>query len=171
MAQAVKKDYTVGYARPPVCARFRKGQSGNPSGRPRCKHKPERAKELALQEAYRLVTVREGDEVKKMPAIQAIHRAQVALAAKGNGPAQRAVLRIVQAIENERFELAMELLKAAIEYKEFARDLERKRDRGLIADDPAMPRSDDMLINMQTGEVVILHPDFTGDLARKKRRE
>jgi len=106
------------------------------------------------------VTVLEGDEVKKMPAIQAIHRAQVALAAKGNGPAQRAVLRIVQAIEN-RFELAMELVKAAIEYKEFARDLERRRDLGLIADDPAMPRSDDMLINMQTGEVVILHPDFT----------
>jgi SRSO17 transposase len=57
----------------------------------------------------------------KIPAIQAVHRAQVALAAKGNGPAQRAFLRIVQGIENERHDLDMELLKSAIEYKEFSR--------------------------------------------------
>jgi hypothetical protein len=36
-----------------------------------------------------------------MPAIQAIMRSQVALAAKGNGPAQRAVIKVVQEIERE----------------------------------------------------------------------
>jgi hypothetical protein len=81
-------------------SRFRKGQSGNPSGRPKRKA-TERAKEIALQEAYRLVPVRDGDKIVKMPAIQAVHRSQIALAAKGNGPAQRAVLRVVQAIEKE----------------------------------------------------------------------
>jgi len=96
--------YEVGYGKPPVPTRFRKGQSGNPSGRPKRKA-TERAKEIALQEAYRLVPVREGDKIVKMPAIQAVHRSQIALAAKGNGPAQRAVLRIVQAIEQEGHDL------------------------------------------------------------------
>ena len=61
----------------------------------------ERAKALALQEAYRPVTVRLGDEVLTLPAIQAVLRAQIALAAKGNGPAQRALIAAVQAIERE----------------------------------------------------------------------
>jgi hypothetical protein len=47
------------------------------------------------------VTVREGDRVITLPAIQAILRSQVALAAKGNGPAQRAIIEAVQAIERE----------------------------------------------------------------------
>jgi len=29
------KDYTIGYGKPPEGSRFRKGQSGNPAGRPR----------------------------------------------------------------------------------------------------------------------------------------
>jgi len=60
-----------------------------------------RIADLVLKEAYRLVKVREGDNVVKLPAIQAILRAQVANAAKGNGPAQRAVIEVVQAIERE----------------------------------------------------------------------
>jgi hypothetical protein len=90
----------VGYGKPPVHTRFRKGQSGNPSGRPRGMT-PGRAKALALKEAYRMVRVKEGDSVIALPAIQAILRGQVALAAKGNGPAQRAVIEAVQAIEHE----------------------------------------------------------------------
>src|SRR5262249_43354404 len=43
-----------------------------------------------LEEACRLVTVSEGDTVRKIPAIQAVLRSQFTLAAKGNGPAQRA---------------------------------------------------------------------------------
>jgi hypothetical protein len=30
-----KNDYEVGYRKPPVATRFKKGQSGNPSGKPR----------------------------------------------------------------------------------------------------------------------------------------
>ena len=84
-------DYEVGYGRPPVHTRFAKGKSGNAGGRPRG-ITPGRATALALKEIYRPVTVREGDKVIKMPAIQAVLRSQVALAAKGNGPAQRALL-------------------------------------------------------------------------------
>ena len=78
----------------------------------------------------------------------------MALAAKGNG---------VQGIENERHDLDMELLKSAIEYKEFARDLERKVKLGLIkGDDPNVPRPEDVIINMHTGAVAMMHEDFRG---------
>jgi Family of unknown function (DUF5681) len=93
-------DFEVGYGKPPVRARFRKGQSGNPGGRPRG-IAAGRAVALALKEAYRQVNVKAGDTVIKLPALQAILRCQVALAVKGNGPAQRAVIEAVQAIERE----------------------------------------------------------------------
>jgi hypothetical protein len=35
MSGEKEKDYEVGYRKPPVKTRFKKGQSGNPSGRPR----------------------------------------------------------------------------------------------------------------------------------------
>jgi Family of unknown function (DUF5681) len=92
--------YEVGYGRPPRRTRFRKGQSGNPGGRPRGMTAG-RAKALALKEAYRMVKVTVGDNVVFLPAIQAILRGQIALAAKGNGAAQRAVIDKVQAIEQE----------------------------------------------------------------------
>src|ERR1700722_16174821 len=67
--------YQVGYGKPPLHTRFQKGKSGNPSGRPR-RAATERAKALALKEAYRAVTVREGERVAALPAIQAVLRSQ-----------------------------------------------------------------------------------------------
>jgi hypothetical protein len=158
--KAPSPTYEVGYGKPPVHTRFRKGQSGNPSGRPKRKA-TERAKEIALQEAYRLVPVREGDKIVKMPAVQAVHRSQIALAAKGNGPAQRAVLRVVQAIEKEGHDLYMELLQAAIEYKATAnREVERRRRLGITYVDPNAPHPDDVVIDMHTGDVAMCHKDF-----------
>jgi hypothetical protein len=90
----------VGYGRPPVHSRFRKGQSGNPAGRRR-QSEGERARKLILQEAFRMLNLREGDKVTRIPALQAVLRSQIALAAKGNGPAQRAVVKTVQDIEAE----------------------------------------------------------------------
>jgi hypothetical protein len=60
-----------------------------------------RANILALKEVYRPVTVREGDKILTLPAIQAVLRSMVAVAAKGNGPAQRLLIEVIQAIERE----------------------------------------------------------------------
>jgi hypothetical protein len=89
------RDCAVGYGKPPPHKGFRKGVSGNPRGRPR------RTAE-ALREAYRLVTVREGNKVMRLPVIRAVMRSQLALAVKGHSPAQRAVLATVQAMEQRR---------------------------------------------------------------------
>jgi hypothetical protein len=91
----------VGYGKPPVHTRFRKGKSGNPTGK-RKHTEAERAEALIRQELYRSLTVREGDKVTRMPALQAVIRSQIACAAKGNVPAQRALVKVAQDLENAR---------------------------------------------------------------------
>jgi hypothetical protein len=93
-------EYAIGYGKPPEKSQFRKGWSGNPGGRPRGMTAG-RAKALALKEAYRMVRVKEGDRVVCVPALGAILRSLVALAAKGNGPAQRFVFAMVDQIEQQ----------------------------------------------------------------------
>jgi hypothetical protein len=70
--------YAIGYGKPPAHTRFRKGQSGNPSGRA-IESPVRRAKALALEEAYRTVTVTVADGAGgvAMPAIQAVMRRQI----------------------------------------------------------------------------------------------
>ena len=89
----------VGYGKPPVHTRFRKGKSGNPTGK-RKRGKAERAEALIRRELYRSLTVREGEAVTKMTALQAVIRSLIARAAKGNVPAQRALVKVAQDIED-----------------------------------------------------------------------
>jgi hypothetical protein len=90
--------YSVGYGRPPVHSRFRKGQSGNPSGRRRYTDS-ERAKQLLREEANRLISVREGGSVLRITALRAMIRNLLLLAAKGNASAQRTVWKAIEALE------------------------------------------------------------------------
>jgi hypothetical protein len=131
--------YDVGYGKPPKHTQFRKGQSGNPGGRPRrdkC-HDVRRLKALTLQEAYRGVIIGEGGV--PVPAIQAILRSQIKLAINGDFRAQRALLTAVEGFENEDEEAAaleeyVELLaEKADEYRkdELAKEMfvEKMEDR------------------------------------------
>jgi len=121
-------DYKVGYGRPPSEMRFRKGVTGNPGGRPRGMTAG-RAKRLALQEAYRPITVREGDKVFTLPTIQAVMRQQGRIAAKGNGPALRHFIDRVHAIEQEEVQAATK----AAESIPFSSVTDEERAQALIA--------------------------------------
>ena len=88
--------YEVGYGNPPIHTRFRKGKSGNPGGRRGPPTATERAKALLLEEAYRTVTVEDGDRVLELPAIQAVLRSQIELALGGDFHAQQFVVAAIQ---------------------------------------------------------------------------
>ena len=90
----------VGYRNPPAYTRFRKGQSGNPGGRPRGLTLG-RSAALAQKEIYRSVNVRDGDSLKSIPALQVVLRKMIALAIKGNVPAMRLVIEISQTLDRE----------------------------------------------------------------------
>ena len=93
--------YRVGYGKPPAHSRFRKGQSGNPTGQRRPPSGAERLRKVISEEAYRLLTVREGEDIKRIAAARAVLRSQIASAVKGNVSAQRAIIQAIQQVEAE----------------------------------------------------------------------
>jgi hypothetical protein len=92
--------FSVGYGKPPVHSRFRRGVSGNPRGRPRGVS-TDRAVRLMLKEAYRLIAVREGEETRGLPGLQAAIRKLLHMGLKGNGSALRDFISIVREMEQD----------------------------------------------------------------------
>jgi hypothetical protein len=150
--------YEVGYGKPPEATRFTKGKSGNPSGRPKRK-KVMSADDMAMYEAHRLISVRDGDKIIKMPAYQAVLRSQLALAAKGNGPAQRAIERRVAEIERERFNVKMATLESVMTYKaEATKEIKRRKKLGITDISDISPHPDKIVIFPASGTFFINDP-------------
>src|SRR5437764_612006 len=69
---------------------FKKGQSGNPKGRPKQPDLGSRSVDaLVLQEGDRLIAVREGQNASELTEIAAVIRKQYATALSGNAYAQK----------------------------------------------------------------------------------
>ena len=159
--------YEVGYGKPPERTRFKPGQSGNPLGRPKGarakKHSlpalnEERLKTVVLEEAYRHISVRDGERLVEIPVIQAIMRTVALNAAKGDRRSQNMFAQMLQWVERENKELHERFLGSAIDYKlDWERELERRKRTGDTGPEP-LPHPDDIVIDMQTGLVDIRGP-------------
>lgn len=163
------KDYDIGYGKPPKHTRFVKGQSGNPVGRPR-KPKPRPlalsdapSASLFAQEIYRMVPLRENGEKVELTMLQAMLRAAMTNAVKGN----RLQFKYL-------FEQARELEEMHLKYKHmhYVRLEQQKRDGERRLADRAgrglppphlLPHPEDIVLNPYTFEACVNGPETVED--------
>jgi hypothetical protein len=89
---------SVGYGKPPRHTQFKKGQSGNPRGRPKG------SKNLAtvlLRTARELVTVNEGGRRKSITKLEAMSKQLVNKAASGEPRATQLLIQMIQMFEGQ----------------------------------------------------------------------
>ena len=85
--------YEVGYGKPPKAGQFRKGQSGNPRGRP----KGARGVKTLLDEALsKEITVSEGGQTSRVSKREALILSLITKALKGDIRAAGQVLKLIE---------------------------------------------------------------------------
>jgi len=100
-----QRDYEVGYRKPPRSTRFKKGQSGNPRGRPSGSKNLSTLLTEALNE---LVIVTENGRRRKVSKREAIIKQLVNQSANGDWRAVKLLLDIVHDIERRADAVAPE---------------------------------------------------------------
>lgn len=84
-------EHKVGYANPPKHTQFKKGQSGNPKGRPKG---AKGVKASLRRELESKITVREGGKEVKLSKAEVLAKSLMTDALKGDGKARLEILRI-----------------------------------------------------------------------------
>jgi hypothetical protein len=91
-AKKMKPAYAVGYGRPPKATRFKKGESGNPKGRP----KGSRPVGAVLQEILeQRIAVTENGRTRRIPALEVMLRRLANDAMRNDVAALKTILTLV----------------------------------------------------------------------------
>jgi len=91
-----RKDYKVGYGRPPLETRFRKGQSGNPGGRPKGSRNVSGVIAAALLER---VTINENGRRRSVTKLEAACKQMANKAAGGDQRAAKLIIELLHQSE------------------------------------------------------------------------
>ncbi len=157
-------DYDTGYKKPPKTSQFKKGKSGNPSGRPkgvlnRLPKDELRLQDLFIKEAYRDVPIKEGSKRIKLPVIAAAMRSLAIKAAQGNIRAQKLLLDHLTRIEDKQEKDKLEFFGEMADYKFKAEKMiADAKKKGATLEHEFIPHPDHITLNPYTGEVVIKGP-------------
>jgi hypothetical protein len=131
MMMGKKGTYDVGFGKPPVHSRFKKGKSGNNDGRPsgvKNKETDDSFSKMLREEGSRFIEVKENGKHKKMPTNRAIMRAVLLAAASGKIAAQKLALTLFSKDDNRRAAENADRFNAAADFKKWwAEESKRRR--------------------------------------------
>ena len=91
-----KESYDVGYKKPPQTTRFKKGQSGNPKGRPK---NSKNFSTIILDEAYAEIIITENGQRKKISKAKAAVKQLMNKAASGDPRASQKIIELLLGLE------------------------------------------------------------------------
>jgi hypothetical protein len=136
--------------------RFKKGQSGNPAGRPKkTRLSSQSADALTLEMAERQVKLRDGDGEKTVSMIGAVKQAQFKSAVEGNALAQRDILRDYERAAAAREAAIGEISQRWRSYKAKAEEAIAYAVRTGRPVPRFLPHPDDVVIDDEVGARII----------------
>tara|TARA_R110002126_G_scaffold54316_2_gene147087 strand:- start:2335 stop:2856 length:522 start_codon:yes stop_codon:yes gene_type:complete len=119
-----------------------------------------------MDEAYRELSIREGDKTVTIPVVKAVIRSMAVNAAKGNTRAQKLFSELLSQTEANLKEEKQQLFEAALEYKQYWEEaFEHHEKHGLPAPTP-IPHPDHVIADPREGTVKIIGP-MTGEEKKK----
>ena len=113
---------------------------------------------LVMQEATRPISIREGDKVIELPAIQAVMRSLGVAAVKGNHRAQLAFKEMTESAMLKKQNLKFEYFKTMFEYKMSWEARFAECDRNDEPRPAPVPHPDDIIIDSVAGEARVVGP-------------
>lgn len=161
---ALSGDYEVGHGKPPVNSRWRKGQSGNPYGRPRKTDKAPFAglmnpvRDMILEELARPVTITEGGSALEINTLCAVIRSTNVGAIRGNRFQQKLVLQYANGAEESRQSELSERFMTVDRYKERWDPIFEFAIKNGGPEPSQLPHPDHVDIDPVSGEILLFGP-------------
>lgn len=93
-----RADYEVGYGKPPISTRFKRGKSGNPAGRPKGASSVSAIVQKHLAEKLDVI---ENGRPRRMSKLEVVIKTVLAKAAKGDVRATEMLIKLCQKAEGD----------------------------------------------------------------------